>query len=121
MESKRNKTFAIIFLRPEDTQETWRTSQGSFEATTRVEGAPGGWGAPPTLWAHRASHNLILPPIYSHISPNHQKHPRKHFSTAATFCSREIPSWGLFWHPAGGDSITEGIYINSIALTMKRE
>ena len=27
--------------------------------------------------------------------------PPNHFSTAATFCTREIPSWGLFRRPAG--------------------
>jgi hypothetical protein len=95
-ESKRNKTFVMIFLGPEDTPETWSSSQKSHEAATRGEGAP------PTLWAPRDPPDLVLPPIYSHIFPNHQKHPRKHFSTAATFCSREIPSWGLFRHPVGG-------------------
>ena len=80
-ESKRNKTFALIFLGPEDTQETWRWSRMSHEAATTTEGAP------PPLWAPRDSPNLIPSPIYSHIFPNHQKHPRKHFFTAATFYS----------------------------------
>ena len=40
MESKRNKTFAMIFLGPEDTQETLSASEKSHEAATRVEGAP---------------------------------------------------------------------------------
>ena len=44
MESKRNKTFAMIFLGPEDTQETRSASQKSHEAATRVEGAPRGVG-----------------------------------------------------------------------------
>ena len=96
MESKRNKTFAMIFLGPEDTQETWSTSYRSLEADTRVEGAP------PTLWALRSSPDLIIFPIYSHIPPNQQGHPQKHFSTAATFCTREITSRGLFRRPAGG-------------------
>ena len=39
-ESKRNKTFAMIFLGPEDTQETWSLSQKSHMAARRVEGAP---------------------------------------------------------------------------------
>ena len=102
MESKRNKTFVMIFLWPEDTQETWRSSQKSHEAATRVEGAPRGIGRPPTLWAPRRPPDLDLPPIYSHILPNHQRHPRKHFSTAATLCTRDIPSRGLFRYPAGG-------------------
>ena len=40
MESKRNKTFAMIFLGPQDTQETWSKSQKSHEVATRVEGTP---------------------------------------------------------------------------------
>ena len=89
--SKRNKTFVMIFIGPEDTPENWSLSHKSHEAATRMEGAP--WrGALATLWAPRDPPDLVLPPIYSHIFPNHQKHPRKHFSTVATFCSREIPS-----------------------------
>ena len=61
-----------------------------------------GVGRAPTLVAPRAPPDLILSPIYSQISPNHQRHPQKHFSTAATFCTHEIPSRDLFWHPDGG-------------------
>ena len=41
-ESKRNKTFAMIFLGLEDTQETWRSSRKSHEVATRGEGTPRG-------------------------------------------------------------------------------
>ena len=95
MESKWNETFAMIFLGPEDNQETRRLSRRSHEAATRTMGA-----APP-LWAPHALHDLILSPIYTHISPNQQRHPRKHFSSTATFSTHEIPSRDLFWHPAG--------------------
>ena len=44
MESKRNKTFAMVFLGPEDTQDSWSVSQKSHEAAIRVEGAPRGVG-----------------------------------------------------------------------------
>ena len=44
MKSKWNKTFTMIFLGPEDTQETWSESQKTHEAVTRVEGAPRGVG-----------------------------------------------------------------------------
>src|SRR6266496_3359401 len=87
----------MIFLGPEDTQETWSASQESHEAATRVEGAPRGARAPPqTLWAPRDSTDVLLPPIYSQIPQKLQREPQNHFSTAATFCTREIPSWGLF-------------------------
>ena len=105
----------MIFLGPQDTQETWSSSQRSHEAATMVEGAP------PALWAPRDSPHLILSPIYSHIFPNHQKYPQKHFSTAATFYTCEIPSWGLSDILPEGDSVTEGFYINPISLLMKRE
>jgi hypothetical protein len=65
--------------------------------------AQGGRARPPPLWAPRAPPDLILLPIYSPISPNHQRHPQKHFSTAATFCSHEIPSWDLFRHRRRGN------------------
>ena len=50
-ESKRNRTFTMIFLGPEDTPEIWSSSQKSHEAATRGEGVA------PALW----------PPIYTHI------------------------------------------------------
>ena len=43
-EFKWNKTFAMIFLGPEDTQETWSASQKSYKAAVRVEGTPRGVG-----------------------------------------------------------------------------
>ena len=38
-ESKWNKTFAMIFLGPEDTRRTWRWSQKSPEEATSLQGA----------------------------------------------------------------------------------
>ena len=39
-ESKRNKTFAMIFLGLEDTCRTWRGRQKSPEGSTSPQGAP---------------------------------------------------------------------------------
>ena len=39
-ESKRNKTFVMIFLGPEDTRRTWRGRQKSPEDSTSPQGAP---------------------------------------------------------------------------------
>ena len=39
----------MIFLGPEDTQDSWSVSQKSHEAAIRVEGAPRGVGRAPTL------------------------------------------------------------------------
>ena len=61
-----------------------------------------GWRArPPTSWAPRSSTHVLLPPIYTYVSPNDQKRSQKPNSTTATFCIHEIPSWGLFRSSAG--------------------
>ena len=48
-ESKRNKTFAMIFLGPEHIQRAWSASQRSQEAAARTKGAPRGVGHTPYL------------------------------------------------------------------------
>ena len=61
------------------------------------------WARPPPSWALRCSTDVLLPPIYIYPrTPKHPGAPRKPNSTAATFRTREIPSWGLFWSSAGG-------------------
>ena len=83
---------------PEDLEWTSRNNRGGHEAGR--DACP--LGAPPPSWAPRSSTDLLLPPIYTYVPPNHRGAPRKPNSTAATFCTREIPSWGLFRRPAGG-------------------
>ena len=64
---------------------------------------PRGRGArPPPSWAPCCSTGFLLPPIYTYVPPNYQIRSQKPNSTAATFCAREIPSWGLFWSSGGG-------------------
>ena len=82
---------------------------GIYRRREYVGGGPRGWparpvrvGAPPASWAPRASTDLLLPPIYTHVPREHQNKPRKPNSTAATFCIREIPSWSLRRRSAGG-------------------
>ena len=41
-------------------------------------------------------------PIYTLIPWKHPGEPGNHFSTTATFCTRDIPSRDLFRHPEGG-------------------
>ena len=50
---------------------------------------------------------LVTPPtyffrLYIVLYPKMIRGPRKHFSTAASFRTREIPSRGLFRRPTGG-------------------
>ena len=95
-ESKRNETFARIFFGTNAILETWSGPPGSIEEAMRQEGAP------PPSWAPRDSTDLLLSPIYTLTPWKHPGEPRNHFSTAATFCTREIPSWGLFRCSAWG-------------------
>ena len=57
---------------------------------------------PPPSWAPCCSTDVLLPPIYKYVPPNDQIRSQKPNSTAATFCTHEIPSWGLFQSSAGG-------------------
>ena len=70
----------------------------------------GGRALPP-----HGSTDLLLPLIYVHIPWKHPRAPQNPISTAATFCTQEIPSWGLSGAPPKGALITEGLYINSMA------
>ena len=88
-------------------EQTW--SRGLGVKVKKQSRRPRGWRAPPLLraspisWAPRASTNLLLPPIYTHVPRKHQKRPRKTISTAITFCIHEIPSWSLHRRSAGGE------------------
>ena len=101
-ESKRNKTFGSVIFSPNVIQETWTLLQGVKEEVTRVGARPPSLGAPPASWAPRCSSGVLLPPIYTYVPPNDQIRSQKPNSTAATFCTHEIPSWGLFRSSAGG-------------------
>ena len=63
------------------------------------------WALPPPSWAPWSSTDLLLPPIYVHIPQKHPGAPRNPISGA----------------PLEGASITEGLYINSMALPMMCE
>ena len=95
-ESKRNETFGSVIFGTNVIQGTRSGRQETIKEATR-QGA-----RPPPSWAPRCSTNVLLPPIYIHVPPKHPGAPRKPNSTAVTFCTREIPSWGLFWSSARG-------------------
>ena len=80
---------------PEDLDPTSRKLPGSHEVG----------GAPSTLVGPMLLHRRT-PSSYIYLrTPNRSGTKPKPNSTAATFCIREIPSWGLFRSSAGG-----GIY-----------
>ena len=96
------KPLRVIFS---EQMQTWRLGVDVKQQSRQQRGCPKcplGVGAPPPSWAPRASTDLLLPPIYTHVPREHQNRPRKPNSTAATFCIREIPSWRLHRRSAGG-------------------
>ena len=95
-ESKRNETVRNVIFGTNMIQRTWSGRQATNEVATK-QGAH-----PPPLWAPHGSADLLLSPIYTHIPRKHLRASRNPISTAATFCTSEIPSWGLFWSSAGG-------------------
>ena len=95
-ESKRNETFGNVIFGTNVIKKTWSGRQATDEEATRQGARPPPWARPPPSWAPRSSTDLLLPPIYTHIPRNHRGAPRNPISIAATFCTREIPSWGLF-------------------------
>ena len=90
---------------PGDLDPTPRSFRGGHEGGGRALPP----GAPPTSWAPCCSTDVLLPPIYTHVPPSDQIRSQKTNSTAANFCIREIPSWGLF-----RSSTREGIYHGGI-------
>ena len=85
---------------PDDLEWTSRKQRGGHEAGRRAcplgrAPHPRGPLASPTTY-------LFLRYIYIHIPWKHPGAPRNPISTAATFCTHEIPSWSLFWRSARG-------------------
>ena len=97
-ESKRNETFARIFFwnkrNPGDLEWTSRKQRGGHETGRRAQV---GRHAPHP----RGSPNRLLSPIYTLIPRKHPGEQWNLFSTAATLCTREIPSLSLFQRFAG--------------------
>ena len=101
-ESKRNETFGNMIFGTNVTQRTWSRRQAIDEEATRQGARLPPWARPPPSWAPHCSTDVLLPPIYTHIPWKHHIQSQNPISTATTFCTREIPSWGLFRHPSGG-------------------
>ena len=101
-ESKQNETFGKVIFGTEAIQGTWSARQGINKEGTRQGARPPPWAPPPPSWAPLCSTDLLLPPIYTHIPRKHPRAPRNPISIAATFCTREIPSWSLRRCSAGG-------------------
>ena len=102
-ESKRNETFGNVIFGTNVIQRTWSGHQAINEEDMRQGARLPPWARPPPSWAPHGSTDLLLPPIYTYVPPNHQQRSQNPISTTATFCTQEISSWGLFRSSAGGD------------------
>ena len=121
-ESKRNETFAMIFLGTKAIQKTWSGSLELCEAATRYESVPRGVGVPPPSWAPRSSTDVLLSPIYILLYP---RLIRESHETTFPPPQPSVPVrshlGAFFGDLPEGESITEGFYINTIASPMKCE
>ena len=102
MKSKRNETFGRVIFGTNVIQETWSGCQERSKEATRQEGAPRGVGAPPTLMGPSQLHRRTSSSYIYTYTLKTSRSTRNPISTAATFCTSEIPSCGLFQRSAGG-------------------
>ena len=114
-ESKRDETFGNVIFERNVIQRTWSGHQETNEEATRQGGAPSTIVGPSLLHRRTSSSYIYL------RTPNPSETEPKPYFHAANFCTHEIPSWGLFRRSAGGASIMEGFYINTIASPMMCE
>ena len=91
------------------------------EAVTRQEGAPRGVGAPPPSWAPRSSTDLLLSHNILLYPDNIQGSHETTFPPPQPFVPVRSHLGAFSGDLPEGESITEGIYINTIASPMKRE
>ena len=119
---KRNETFGRVIFGTNVIQGTWSGRQERSEEATRQGGAPAPLGAPP-----HPRGPLVAPPTYF-FRLYILLYPEKIQGSHETTFPPPQPSVPMRSHLgtfsgdlSEGDSITEGFYINTIALPMKRE
>ena len=120
-ESKRNETFGNVILSPNVIQETWTLLQGVKEAVTRVGGGPTPLGRAPCLVGPRCAADVLLPPIYTYVSPNDQNRSQNLIPPPQPSVSTRSHLGACSGAPSEGESTMEGFYINTIAPPMKCE
>ena len=103
---------------PEDLECKSRSSRGGHK---RVGHAHPYRARPLVSWAPRAATDVLLPPIYVYVPRKHPGSRQNTISTIITFCIREISSWSLCRHSAGGGINHGGVYINILAPPMSCE
>ena len=79
------------------------------------------WARPPTSWAPCCSTDVLLPPIYTYVSPNDQKRSQNLIPPPQPSVSTRSHLGACSGAPPEGASTTEGFYINTIASPVKCE
>ena len=102
---------------PGDLDPTPRSARG---------GHKGGWhalplGAPPASWAPRSSTDVLLPPIYTYVSQTIRTGAKNLIPPPQPSVSTRSHLGACSGAPPERAFITEGFYINTIALPMKCE
>ena len=90
------QNFFRIFLDQKTTVKLREEARGATRGPQALEARPPRLVGPLGL----PNPNSIF--INTQIFPVHQRIHQKYFFAASSFCSREIPSWGLFRHSVGG-------------------
>ena len=86
--------FLRIFLDQKTTTKLW-------EEARRATSGPQAQ-RPRNMWGPCSPPNPNSSSINTQIFKVYQGAHQKYFSATTSFCSHEIPSWGLLWHSAGG-------------------
>ena len=82
---------------------------------------PPPWAHPPASWAPRSSTDVLLPPIYTYVSPYDQGGAKNLIPPPQPSVSTRSQLGACSGAPLEGASTTEGFYINTIAPPMKCE
>ena len=107
----------MIFLRLKDMNGAWRGGQKMAEDATSPQARPRG-ARPKALWAPRVSSNPNSCTIYSRTSRSIHENTFPPPQPSLLVRSHLGAFSGIL---SEGDSISEGFYLNTITLPMKRE
>ena len=120
-ESKQNKTFGRVIFRTNLIQGTWSRRLGSLEEATRQGGAPYPPGRAPTLVGPLQLHRPTSSSYIFIYPENIQEHHETLFSPPQPSVPKRSHLGAFSRAPPEGESIMEGLSINSMAPLMMCE
>ena len=110
----------MIFLGPKETHVTWRGGQKTYKVATSRRRAPQG-GAPEAC-GRPVDHLTLIPTLYIlKYSPYTRGHTKNTFLPPQASVPVRSHLEAFFGTAPEGDSITEGLYTNFVALPMMCE